>query len=108
MVALMPDHVLEQKDWMIIVKVHLMTCFHSALDRVSHGLGAVVQKLCHANRIRFCRPLFPGYGKVFFGLKRVVPLVCIRALALAAPYRSECSVPGVRSCHRDLSLRSRG
>src|SRR5205807_9263535 len=50
---------LEQKDWMIIMKVHLMTCFHSALDRVSHGLGAVVQKLCHATWIRLACPLFP-------------------------------------------------
>ena len=62
MVAFMPDHVLKQQDWMVIVNVHVLAGLHSALDRVSHGLGAVVQKLRHANRIRFRRPLFPGHG----------------------------------------------
>src|SRR5205823_10087898 len=42
----------------IIVKVHLTTCFHSALDRVSHGLSAVLQKLRHATWIRLACPLF--------------------------------------------------
>src|SRR2546430_15953275 len=46
--------------------------------------------------------------RVFFGLKELCRWVCIRALALAVPYRAECSVPGVRSCHMDLSLRLRG
>ena len=37
MVSLMPDHVLQQKDWVIVVKVHLPARLYPALYGVPHG-----------------------------------------------------------------------
>src|SRR5271157_260915 len=60
MVALVPDHVLQQQDRVVIVKVHLPACLHPALHCVSDHLGAVVQHLRDAVRVPLNRPLFLG------------------------------------------------
>jgi hypothetical protein len=41
MVALVPDHVLEQQDGVIVVKIHVPACLNPALYRVPHRFGAV-------------------------------------------------------------------
>src|ERR1051326_2739079 len=61
MIAFMPDHVLQQKDWMVVMNVHVATGFQSALHRIPHSLGALVEKLCHAERISLRRPLLRRY-----------------------------------------------
>src|SRR4051794_34715192 len=48
MVTLMPDHVLKQEDWMVVMKVHGTAFFHSALHRVTYRFRAVLQKLRHS------------------------------------------------------------
>src|SRR5882762_8748530 len=60
MVALVPEHVLEQEDRMVVVKVHLTACLHPAPYRVPHRLGAVVQHLRDATRVTLDHPLFLG------------------------------------------------
>src|SRR6202165_5342004 len=60
MVALMPDHVLEHEDRMVVVKFHVPACLHTVFYCVSHNLGAVLQDLRDAIRIAFGRPLFLG------------------------------------------------
>jgi hypothetical protein len=60
MVALVPDHVLEQEDRVIVVKVHLLACLYPALYRVSHSLGTVVQHLRDATSVPLDHPLFLG------------------------------------------------
>src|SRR5438067_24364 len=45
---------------MVVMKVHVPACSHSAFDRLPHGLSAAVQKLRHATWIRLACPLFPG------------------------------------------------
>src|SRR5205809_4279405 len=60
MVALVPDHVLEQEDRVVIVKVQVAACLHSTLYRVAHHLGAVVQHLRDATRVTLGHPLFFG------------------------------------------------
>src|SRR5262245_37764823 len=58
MVPLVPEHVLEQEDRVVVVKVHLPTCLNPALYRVPHRLGAVVQHLRDATRVTLDHPLF--------------------------------------------------
>ena len=60
MVTLVPEHVLEQEDRVVVVKVHVSAFLHPALYRVSHRLGAVVQHFRDATRITLDRPLFLG------------------------------------------------
>src|SRR5207244_5198562 len=60
MVALVPEHVLEQEDRVVVVKVHVAACLHSALYRVPYRFGAVVQHLRDATRVTLDHPLFLG------------------------------------------------
>src|SRR6266567_3272457 len=60
MVALVPDHVLEQEDRVVVVKVHVPACLHPALHRVPHRLGAVVQHLPDATWVTLDHPLSLG------------------------------------------------
>src|SRR5207237_10160011 len=60
MVALVPEHVLKQQDRVIVVKVHVPTCLHSALYRIADRLRAVVQHLRDATRVTLDYPLFLG------------------------------------------------
>src|SRR6202022_3298176 len=60
MVALMPDHVLEHEDRMVVVKFHVPACLPPVFSRVSHNLSAVIQHLPDAIRVAFGRPLFLG------------------------------------------------
>src|SRR6476659_8645621 len=62
MIALMPDHVLEQKNWMVIVKVHIPPSLHSASYCSAHSVGALIQKLRHAAPVTLGSPLFFGHG----------------------------------------------
>ena len=56
----MPEHVLKQQDRVIVVKVHVPTCLHSALYRIADRLRAVVQHLRDATRVTLDHPLFLG------------------------------------------------
>src|SRR5260370_8040596 len=56
-IALMPDHVLEVKQGMIVVNLHLLAMQDAALNRVAHGFSAHVQFLCHTVRVAFVKPL---------------------------------------------------
>jgi hypothetical protein len=60
MVALVPDHVLEEQDGMIVVEVHGVAGLHPALHRVAHHLGAVIQHLRDAARFTLPQPFFLG------------------------------------------------
>ncbi len=60
MVALVPEHVLEQEDRVVVVKIHVPACFHSALYRGSHRLGAFVQHLFDSLRVTLQYPFFVG------------------------------------------------
>src|SRR3979411_2626333 len=60
MVAFVPEHVLEQEDRVVVVKVHVPACLHPALYRVPHRLGAVVQHQRDATRVTLDHPLFLG------------------------------------------------
>src|ERR1700675_5044822 len=60
MVALVPDHVLEQEDGVVVVKVHIPACLHPTLYRVPHGLRTVVEQLFHATAVALEHPLFLG------------------------------------------------
>lgn len=62
MVALVPEHVLEQEDRMVVVKVHVPACLHPALYRVPHRFDAGVQHLRDATWITLAYPLF--FGKI--------------------------------------------
>src|SRR6185312_8566646 len=57
MVGLMPDHVLEKKDWMVVVEIHLLSGCKPAFHRISNRSGALIQHLLDAARITFCAPL---------------------------------------------------
>src|SRR6266704_3042737 len=59
-VALVPDHVLKQEDRVVVVDLHVMGCFHPALDRVADRLGAVVQHLREAIGVALVHPLLLG------------------------------------------------
>src|SRR5205085_10103086 len=61
MVALVPKHVLEEEDRVVVVQVHVPACLYSALHRVPHGLGAVVEDLRNAVRVTLVHPLFVGH-----------------------------------------------
>src|SRR2546428_11036328 len=61
MVALVPEHVLEQEDRVVVVKVHVPACLHPAPYRVPHHLGAFVQHLRDAIRVTLDHPLFLGH-----------------------------------------------
>src|SRR5208283_206583 len=60
MVALVPDHVLQQEDRVVVVKVHATACLHPGLYRVPDRLGALVQHLRDATNMTLDRPLFLG------------------------------------------------
>src|SRR5580692_1593956 len=60
MVALVPDHVLEQEDRVVVVKVHVPACLHPALHGVPHCFGAVVEHLGDAVWVTLEHPLFLG------------------------------------------------
>src|SRR5258708_24095224 len=51
MIALVPDHVLEQQDRLVVVKVHIPPCLYTAFYCVPHRLGAIGQHLCDATRV---------------------------------------------------------
>ncbi len=70
MVAFVPKHVLEQKDWVVVVKIHGASCLDSALYGVTHGFGAIVQHLRDAIRGTLHRPL--DAGKVSGELRSVL------------------------------------
>ena len=60
MVPFVPDHVLEQQDWMIAVNVHTPACLQPALYRVPHRLRALIQHLSNASRVTLGDPLLVG------------------------------------------------
>jgi len=60
--ALVPDHMLEQQNRVVVVKVHLPARFHPALYSVPHRLGTVVQHLGNATRVAPGPPLSLGQG----------------------------------------------
>src|SRR5438270_167498 len=62
MVALMPEHVLQQEDWVVVVKVHGPRCDGPVLYRVPDCVGAFVQHLRYAARVRLRNPLLLRYG----------------------------------------------
>jgi hypothetical protein len=55
----------KEKDRMVEVKVHVLACFHPALYRVPHGLGAVVQHLRDAIRVTLNHPLTAQQLKLY-------------------------------------------
>src|SRR5579864_6778541 len=57
MVALVPDHVLEKKDGVVVMKVHFAARFDTDLYRVTYRLCAVVQHLRNALTVGFEHPL---------------------------------------------------
>src|SRR6185437_16119770 len=61
MVGLMPDHVLEKKDWVVVVEIHLLSGRKPAFYRVPHRPGALIQHLLDTSRITLCTPLFFRY-----------------------------------------------
>src|SRR5215472_8063830 len=64
MVALMPDHVLEHKDRVVVVKVHVQACLQPAFYGVAHRMCAAVQHLSEAATVALGAPLSPW--NVFF------------------------------------------
>src|SRR5580692_10008403 len=58
MVTLVPNHVLEQENRVVVVKVHVAVCLHPALNRVPRRLGAVVQHGRDAAGVALGPPLF--------------------------------------------------
>ena len=42
MVAFVPNHVLQEEDWMVIMKVHFAAVLHFALYRIPHSSSAIV------------------------------------------------------------------
>ena len=63
MITLVPDHVLEQKNWVIVVAVHVAASLQPALNGIPHRMRTVVQQLCDAARVALVYPLF--FGQVF-------------------------------------------
>jgi hypothetical protein len=61
MVALVPQHVLEQEDRVVVVKVHVAACQHPPLHRVPYRPAAVVQHLRDAIAITLDDPLVLWY-----------------------------------------------
>src|SRR5258708_8690921 len=61
MVALMPEHVLEQEDRVVVMEVQAPACLDPAYYRVPHRLGAVVQHLRDEARVALDHPLFLGH-----------------------------------------------
>src|SRR2546423_8613828 len=57
MVALVPDHVLEQQDRVVVVKVHIPACLYTAFYCIPHCLGTVGQHLGDATSVRLDHPL---------------------------------------------------
>src|SRR3989442_1314877 len=60
MVALVPEHVLEQEDRVVVVKGHVPARLRPALYSVSHRRGAFAEHLRDAIRVTLDRPLFLG------------------------------------------------
>jgi UDP:flavonoid glycosyltransferase YjiC (YdhE family) len=58
MVSLVPDHVLKHEDRMIVVKIHVAACLHSALQRLPQYAGALIQHLGDAITITLDEPFF--------------------------------------------------
>jgi hypothetical protein len=59
-VALMPKHVLEKEDRVVVMKVRVPARLHPALYRIPHHLGALVQHLRDAARVMLDLPLLLG------------------------------------------------
>jgi len=83
MVAFVPDHVLEQEDRVVVVKVHVPDCLHPAFYRVPHRLGAVFQHLRHAAGWCCCGPRSPAEPQASLGLVRPAYLVSISRVGLS-------------------------
>jgi len=66
MIALVPDHVLEKEDGVIVVKLHVLAFFDLALHRVAHRFGALIQPLRDAIGITLGKPLGFGQGSSKF------------------------------------------
>src|SRR5713226_1353363 len=58
MVSLVPEHLLEQEDRAVVMKVHVAACLNFVLYRVAHHLGAVVQHVRDTSRVTLDCPLF--------------------------------------------------
>ena len=58
MVAFVPDEVLEEEDWVVIVNVHGAARFEFALCGVADDFAAVVQHLRDAIRVMLGGPFF--------------------------------------------------
>src|ERR1700685_177276 len=67
MVAFMPNQVLEQQDWVLIVKVHFTACLHPALYGFPPLLLAVLQHLGNAASLTLGHPFFLGQLSGEFG-----------------------------------------
>src|SRR5579859_4030861 len=61
MVCFVPEHMLEQGDGVVVMKVHPPTCVHSTLYGVPHRLGAIVQPLRDTTRVKLGDPFLLGY-----------------------------------------------
>jgi hypothetical protein len=60
-ISFVPDHVLEQENRVVVMKVHLAACLHPALDRLSHRPCAEVQHFGNAITITLDDPFFLGH-----------------------------------------------
>ena len=60
MIPLVPNHVLQEQNRVIVVQVHLLTQLEPTFHRIAHGLSALLEHLGDVTHIALFRPLFLG------------------------------------------------
>src|ERR1700758_3737659 len=60
MVALVPDHVLHEEQWMIVVHLHGLAGAETVLHRVTHGARALIEPGCDAFGVSLTAPFTRG------------------------------------------------
>src|SRR5262249_48052511 len=68
-IALVPDHVLEEQDGMVVVTLHLSARFPFAANDIANRLCALIQYLSNAVAVVFAGPLV--IGNVYWKLGRI-------------------------------------